>query len=87
MKVNIEIGELVLDGLDYHDHRRISKAIEQELTRLISENGLSKWPTPQNKTPSIDAPSFNAPSNMNPRTIGRETARSIYRGLRTKANK
>jgi hypothetical protein len=82
---------LVLHGFKYHDHRRISVAIEQELTRLISENGLPKTKRGEiedyyynNKMRHhIDAGSFNVSPNRNdPKSIGAEIARLIYSSLR-----
>jgi hypothetical protein len=77
----------VLHGFEYHNHRRISAAVEQELIRLISENGLKAkrgkikdyyYEMPYN----IDAGSFNVLPNMNnPKTIGTEIARLIYNSL------
>jgi hypothetical protein len=87
MKVNIEIGELILEGFDYHDQQRISRAIEQELARLVSDNGLPEGVGTRRAASNIGALSFNAPSDMNPRAIGRETARSIYRSLVTKTSR
>ena len=74
----------MLHGFEYHDHRRISAAIEQELIRLISENGLPKreikdyYEMPYH----IDAGSFNVSANMIPQTIGAEVALLIYNSLR-----
>jgi hypothetical protein len=84
MKIHLAIGELVLHGFEYHDHRRIGIAIEQELATLIRDNGLpgkSSTATEEYEIIHINAGSFNAPVNMNPKIIGIEVARSIYRGL------
>ena len=80
---------MVLHGFEYHDHRRISVAIEQELTRLISENGLPKTKGEikdyyYNEMPHhIDAGSFNISPNMNnnPKSIGAQIALLIYSSL------
>jgi len=79
MKINIRIGKLVLHGFNYHDHKRVGTALEQELARLIKENGLPEGSTKEIEIPKIGAPSFSAPADMNPTTIGTEVARSIYR--------
>jgi hypothetical protein len=79
MKIHIEINELVLHGFDYHDHRRISLALEQELIRLINQNGL---PTKLNQTyekSNFDCGMFNISQNMTPKAIGVEIAHSVYR--------
>lgn len=82
----MEIKELVLHGFDYHDYRRIGVAIEQELSRLIRENGLLQYIVAGSEIPRIDAGSFSLATDMNPKTIGAEVARSIYRGLRQRVN-
>jgi hypothetical protein len=81
MKVRIEIGELILEGFDYHDHIRIGNAVRQELVRLIRENGLPEGLALHARRLGVGAPSFHASPGMNPISIGRETARSIYRSL------
>lgn len=80
-RIRVEIGELVLDGFDYHDHRRIAGAFEQELGRLIRERGLPGEPGHDRQTAAIAGPPFAAPSDMNAWRIGVEAARSVYRGL------
>lgn len=84
MKIRIEIGELVVHGFDYHDHRRIGAAIEWELTRLISKNGLPQGISGNKEIPKIDAGSFNIDRHTNPRAIGAEVAKSIYRAWNSK---
>lgn len=80
MKIHIEIGKLALQGFDYHDHKRISMAIERELARLINENGLATLNSQEHKIANIDAGSFNVPANMNPKTIG-EVSKGNWSGL------
>lgn len=82
MKIYLQIDELVLDGFDYHDHKRISAAMKLELTRLIAEKGLGKALDRKNDSGQISATSFKVPSDRNPRTIGAEIARSVYRGIK-----
>ncbi len=76
----------MLHGFEYHNHRRISAAVEQELIRLISENGLPKAKRGEIKDYyempyHVDAGSFNVLPNMIPKTIGAEIARLIYNSL------
>lgn len=79
MRIRIEIDELVLHGFNYHDHERISAAIEEELARLIRENGLPRGMNVAKEVPLIDAGSFNLSDRTNPKSIGAQVARSIYR--------
>jgi hypothetical protein len=80
-RVHVEIDELVLTGFDHRDRFRIASAMELELVSLIKEKRLPTGLAKGRTTHQVDAPSFNAPADSNPRTIGIETARSIYKGL------
>ncbi len=87
MKTKIEIGTLVLEGFDYHDHLRISGALEKELVRIVSKNGISeKRPNLQAKSALLMPLSFTAPLDMNPSKIGSEIARCIYAGMKLWTN-
>jgi hypothetical protein len=83
-KINLEIDTLVLEGFDYHDHKRIGAAMKVELARLITEKGLGSAADLMGDSAQIRAPSFEVPSDRNPRAIGAEIARSVYRGMRKK---
>ena len=58
-------------------------SIENELNRIVTENGLPKEFHKNNHIPMINSESsFVAQStnNNNPKIVGREVAHSIYRG-------
>lgn len=78
VRIVINIDKLVLESFDYHDHLRISRAMEHELSRLVRENGLTQGTY---DLPVLDAGTVNIGKNMNPRTTGVEIARSVYRSL------
>jgi hypothetical protein len=78
LKVKINIDRLVLEGFSYHDHLRISRAMEHELVRLVRENGLKKGAY---DLPVVDAGAFNIGQNASPRSIGVNVAQSVYRSL------
>ena len=78
MRINIEIEKLVLNGFDFHDHRRISRAFKQELFKLIRENGLPDLFTQGDEILQIITPAFNSPNKSQQRIMGTEVARSIY---------
>lgn len=40
LKININIDELVLEGIDHRDYPQIISAAKLELTRLVMEEGL-----------------------------------------------
>jgi hypothetical protein len=78
MKIHIVINELVLDGFNFQDHRRISIGLEQELKRIICEHGPPKDFTPDLKIAKIDVNSFDTPADMNPKKVGARIGRLIY---------
>ena len=80
VRVVINIDRLVLEGFDHHDHLRISGAMEQELSRLVRENG----PPRTRDLPTVDAGVINMRENTVPRTVGIDIARSVYRGLESR---
>jgi hypothetical protein len=78
VRIVINIDRLVLEGFDYHDHLRISRAVQHELSRLVRENGLAQG---MYDLPAVDAGAINMRENMGPRMTGIEIARSVYRSL------
>jgi hypothetical protein len=81
-KIDVRIDELVLEGFEYHDHKRIGAAMKLELARLITERGLGPALSRRWDPGPIIAPSFNIPSDRSPRAIGAEIARSVYQGMK-----
>jgi len=83
LKVRLEIGTLVLDGFDYHDHKRIADAMKVELARLVAERGLGEAVGRQRREIArAEAPSFPIPTDKSPRSVGKEIARSVYASLK-----
>jgi hypothetical protein len=82
MKIRFEIGELVLQGFDYHDHTKIGLAVEEELSKVVRENGLLNLDRQKYHLLQIDTIPVNLSlKSMDPKSIGSEVALSIYRGL------
>ncbi len=78
VRVVINIDKLVLEGFDYHDHLRISRAIEQELARLVNENGpLQK----AQGAAAINADTIHIRKSLDLRSVGIEIAQSVYRSI------
>jgi hypothetical protein len=80
-RIDIQIDELVLSGFNQKDRVQIGEALERELAALITERRLSNESATRLAADSKDVPSFNLPADMNPKKIGVETARSVYRRL------
>jgi len=71
-RIELEIGELVLDGVPRTDRDIVAAAFTRELTRLLHERG-DFAPEPVAPPP--------LPSTTGPRALGRAIARSVHEGL------
>jgi hypothetical protein len=79
--IELHIEELVLHGFSPYQRKDIAGAIQAELTRLFTEQGI-----PASLKTAINAPSLNAGAfNMNKenagKTIGNKVAGSVYKSL------
>jgi hypothetical protein len=86
-RIEVEIGELVLDGFTGVDHDRVAAAFRRELARLLAEK----------RPPSAERSSFVAataddtidvvtglpalPATASPRRLGQALARIVHGGL------
>jgi len=75
-KIRIEIGELVLHGFDNSVKYKISSQIEQELVRLIKENGL---PTANGLKMNKDFQINNMQTKNSNISPGSQVAQSVYK--------
>ena len=82
MNINLQIEKLILEGVDLspRQRRQLQAAVEAELSRLCTENGLP--PSLQNSgtIPKMPA-NLNITNNSNPNQMGEQIAQSIYGGL------
>ena len=79
--LELDIGELSLDGFSHVDPISVGSTIEMELSRLLQERGLpSNFLTDRNAK-QLDFGTFNLDANSGPRTIGRQIAKTIYSGF------
>ena len=80
-RVQVRIGELVLDGFSPADRFRIAEGVRQELARLILEQGLGRLAGPVASPASVDAGSFPVAPGANAGAIGKRVAQSAHREL------
>ena len=80
MKPNIEINikELKLTGFSHIDRYRMGEALQLELTRLITEQGLSQSLTRGGEFAQLNGATFNIAPNSRAETIGAQIAKSVY---------
>ncbi len=83
MKPDIElhIEELVLHGFSPADRYRIAEAVERELARYFSEQGISPALLAGGAIAHIDAGAFQMQPGARPDAIGAQVARAVHRGL------
>lgn len=80
--VTIHIEKLVLHGFAPHDRRRIAAAVEQELTRLMSEKGIPRSLRKNLAVEQVSGGAFHANGQVKPQTTGTLIARTVYESLR-----
>jgi hypothetical protein len=80
MNINLHIERLVLDGLpvEAKDSAMLRAAIEAELTRLLTENGLSSGLQTGGVLPRLQANAIQLGTGGTPPQLGRQIARTVY---------
>lgn len=79
--LELDIGELSLDGFSHVDPIRVGSTIEMELSRLLQERGLpSNFLTDRNAK-QLDFGTFSLDASSGSRAIGRQIAKTIYSGF------
>ncbi|MGL5941713.1 MAG: hypothetical protein ACRC2S_15280 [Waterburya sp.] len=79
--IELEIEELILHGFPVGDRDRIGMAVQQELTRLITEEGIPTSLAQGGEIPRLDGGTFNLASGVKAEVVGTQIAQSIYGGL------
>jgi hypothetical protein len=80
-KVDLHIEELVLHGFSPGDHHRIGKAVELELTRLFTEQGVPSSLSRNGELTRMDGGTFSMSLDSRAEVIGGQVARSVYEGF------
>ncbi|HEX6709750.1 MAG TPA: hypothetical protein VF068_05405 [Rubrobacter sp.] len=82
MNVELHIEELVLHGFppDYRHH--IGGAVEQEISRLFTEQGVPPSLSRGGNIPRLDAGAFRMSPELGADAVGARVARSLYEGMK-----
>ena len=75
--INLHIEELVLHGFAFGDRHRIGSAVEQELTRLLAEQPLTRHESVER----VDAGVFHVSLGAKPAAVGAQIAGAVHGGL------
>lgn len=81
MAINIHIDQLTLHGFNRIDRNQVGSAVQNELSRLIRQQGL---PSSLNQTQTIgnlNAGKFKTGQSTGASSVGTQVAQKIYRGM------
>lgn len=84
MNINLHIERLVLDGFNIPtvQHHLLQSTVATELTRMLTEGGLSTNLAEGVALPRIAASEIQLNGSNNPPQIGHQIAQSVYGGIR-----
>lgn len=71
----------MLHGFSPGDRHRIGEAVELELTRLFTEQGISYSMSKGGEFTRLDGGQFNVAPNSKAEAIGTQIAQSVYAGF------
>ena len=83
MNANIHIERLVLDGLyiTYHQQSLLQAAVEKELGRLFTANGLANGLMAGDSVSHISADAIQLADESDPTELGQQIAQAVYGGV------
>ena len=81
MNVELHIEELVLHGFPPDYRHRIGEGVEQELSRLFTEQGLPPSLARGGDIPRLDAGAFEMNPELGTDAVGARVARALYGGM------
>lgn len=79
--IELTIEELVLHGFSPHNAHHIGQAVERELGRLFSEQGLPGTLSQEGNYPSLQAGPIQLEAHPGVESTGAEIARAVYQGF------
>jgi hypothetical protein len=79
--VELQIEELVLEGFDPGDGHVIGAAVERELARLLTEEGVPPSLVENSRVPHVDGGSFELERASDAQIIGARLAQAVYEGI------
>lgn len=79
--VDLNIKQLVLRGFSPPHRHRIAQAIQSELTRLVTEQGVPASLTTSLSIDRLDTGDLQVSAHARAETVGVRVARLVYRGM------
>lgn len=80
--LELHIEELILQGFPGCDRDRMGSVITQELTRLLTEQGIPRSFQQSNQSVRLPGGSFEVTTGSRVEVAGAEIAQKIYGGFR-----
>lgn len=83
MNIHLQIGSLILDGISVLPHQRaaLQRAVESELGRLLSEQGLGSGLSGGGALRELSGGTIQAPEGNDPVAFGQQIARAVFGGI------
>jgi hypothetical protein len=83
VNISVYIEHLILDGISLGSGQgtKVKASIEAELSRLLEEGGLASSLQSDGAFPSVSADSIHLSGECNAARLGKQIARSVYRGI------
>jgi hypothetical protein len=83
LNVNLNIERLVLEGFSLRQGEQllVRAAVERELSRLLSEGGISPQLLSGGAVPRLSASDMRLTGAESPKQVGTQIARSLYGGI------
>ena len=79
--IELHIEELVLHGFARRDRETVGHALEDELTRLLREQGVPAAWLGGGEIDQINVGQINLPRGLRGAAVGVQVAQRIYRGV------
>ncbi|HEV8515747.1 MAG TPA: hypothetical protein VGQ59_20835 [Cyclobacteriaceae bacterium] len=79
--VELHIEELILHGFPRNERYSIGEAIEADLTRLFTEQGIPQLFSAGGSIPTLNAGTINLNSRPRAVSIGNNIASAVYKGF------
>ena len=80
-RLELHIGELVLQGFPAMDVELLGAAVQAELTRLLSASGLPSRLAQAGPAATLDGGQFSPEVGEDVQSLGARIARAVYAGL------
>ena len=81
--IHLHIERLILDGLpiEHGQGPHVQAAVEAEMTRLLTENGLAEHLQSGGALPRLNAHAIQLAPGASPAQLGQQIAQSVFGGL------